>query len=384
MPHLSEQQIREIINGAARGVELKAALLHVETCFACQSKLPKLEKADFLKMISREPKVLDNQNSEWSYSQIQKTEQFSNWQSRILKFGFASIVLLLFAGLTVWFFKDVKRTQPLENLINVSNLSVVNDSSLIANSSDTELSNSATNLKNTTLVAIDNALSTDKDLRKSIHKPLESRKTVIESVPKENNELALNLDDFPKPLLGLASPKLQTRGDSEQKTSLSPKYPIAEVIKEVQPILRWSAINNVKSYQVSLYDENYNEIYSKEVKKTSLRIATPLKRGEKFQWQVKANLNDEKLTTITSSPSIFSVANKEVARKIARINEQNSLRWKKIEFLFNEGMLTEAEKTLQKILTKDRRNKAALKYLQKIKSLKIKSQNPPTETKPAQ
>ena len=210
------------------------------------------------------------------------------------------------------------------------------------------------------------------------------KERIIDSSSLANKELALNLEEFPKPLIGLESPKVEIRSSQKRQISFSAVYPVGEVIRENQPILRWNPVKNASLYQVSVYDENYNEVYSKEVAGTSLKIETVLKRGEKFQWQVKAKLNDEKQSKITSLPSIFRVAKDEIAGKIEKIETENSSRWKKVELLFNEGLLSEAEKTLNEILKKSPKDKLAQRYLQKIKSLKKKNQNPPTETKPAQ
>jgi hypothetical protein len=385
MTHLSPKEIQDILNGTKHGTETKDALLHIETCSLCQSKIPALEKNDLFKLINSEPIFLSDSAPVVRDQRLKKSDFFWNWNSGILKVGFAGLLLLAFGGVAVWFFRAGKSAEIVTNPIKKANSTTnVNSNQFQGNSETVVLNPNSANNQNSTVIAKDDKLPKNVNLLKSVEVPKQEKESGGDQHSSENTELALNLEAFPKPLVGLASPNVQIRGEQESSIKLSAKYPVGEVIREKQPVLRWNPVKNVKSYLVSVYDENYNEVYTKEVTGTTLKVETSLKRGEKFQWQVKANINDEKRTIVTSSPSIFRVAKDDVAGKIERIEPKNNLRWKRVELLFNEGLLSEAEKTLNEILVKDRKNKLAQEYLQKIKALKKKTQNPPTETKPAQ
>jgi hypothetical protein len=390
MTHLSQKQIQNIINGITHGTEAKDALLHVEACSVCQLKMPALGKNDLFELINSEPNFLNESDLAVGDRGLQISGSFWNWNwnSGISKIGFAGLLLAAFAGISFWFLKDSEKAQIVINPTNTTNSPIPVNSNPVEDNRETVVSNpDREENRNTVEIAKDDKVPTKKqneNLPKIVAVPKQKKEIGIDQNPLENKELALNLDPFPKPLVGLASPNVQIRGNQDKQVRISTKYPVGEVVRENQPVLRWDPVENAKSYQVSIYDENYTEIYTKQVTGANLKVETFLKRGEKFQWQVKANLNDDKQTTVTSSPSIFSVAKDEVAGKIEKIETKSNLRWKKVELLFNEGLLSEAEKTLNEILVKDRKNKLAQKYLQKIKNLKKKTQNPPTETKPAQ
>jgi hypothetical protein len=382
MEHLSEQQINLILNGSVGGVEMKNALLHIETCVICQEKMPKLAKSDLLGIILNKPLLVKE-----SLSEITQTSKpiFWNWQSAFVKTSFAGILLLIFGSLVFWFFKTDKEIEIVKNPNNSVIPTQINNSNndLNSNTNSVFANNSIPNENIQTVQQ--NTILSNKVKNSVTPKPTETPREIVPNLNLPNNdELAINLEKYPKSLVGLESPNVQIRGNNNNQNKFFVRYPIGEVIGETQPVLLWNPIENSDSYIVTVYDENYNEVYSKEVNGTSVRIETPLKRGEKYQWQVKTKLKNAENTTLTTSPSIFRIAKTETVNKVDKIKVDNSAKFKKVEYFYKEGLLTEAEKILNEILKKNPKDKLAIKYLQQIKSVRNKTQKPPTETKPAQ
>ncbi|MCU0239382.1 MAG: DUF928 domain-containing protein [Pyrinomonadaceae bacterium] len=382
MEHLSEQQINLILNGSVGGVEMKNALLHIETCVICQEKMPKLAKSDLLGIILNKPLLVKE-----SLSEITQTSKpiFWNWQSAFVKTSFAGILLLIFGSLVFWFFKTDKEIEIVKNPNNSVIPTQINNSNndLNSNTNSVFANNSIPNENIQTVQQ--NTILSNKVKNSVTPKPTETPREIVPNLNLPNNdELAINLEKYPKSLVGLESPNVQIRGNNNNQNKFFVRYPIGEVIGETQPVLLWNPIENSDSYIVTVYDENYNEVYSKEVNGTSVRIETPLKRGEKYQWQVKTKLKNAENTTLTTSPSIFRIAKTETVNKVDKIKVDNSAKFKKVEYFYKEGLLTEAEKILNEILKKNPKDKLAIKYLQQIKNVRNKTQKPPTETKPAQ
>ncbi len=375
MQHLSQKQITEILNGATQDIDLKNILLHVESCTVCQSKIPVLEKRELFNLISREPVfqqdiVRENKASLWNW----------NWQSGILKLGFASALVLIFSGLFYLSFNDKKELLNVQSPTNINTISPtkITNTNIISEIENISTTNSPENTKTST--------NNNEVL------PQKQKKTdsILNIKPQtdiswlDQKELALNLSKIPESLADLESPNVNVRGDQTLKNQLFAKYPKGEVIRENQPVLRWNSVKNATSYLVSVYDENYNELYSKVVTETSFKVENPLKRGEKYQWQVKAITFGVDKSAITLKPTMFRVANDETIKKIDKIATSNGMLWKKLNLQFKEGMISEAEKTLAIILSKNPKDKLAIKFLRRINSLREKTQKPPTETKPAQ
>jgi Domain of Unknown Function (DUF928) len=380
MQHLSQKQFEGLLSGAIKGVELKNALIHAETCSVCQSKIPVLGKNDLLKLVMSDTvseKIIDQKKlgSFWSFG----------WTVGLPKLGLASVLLIVFGGLAFWTLRTEKSTQIAEKPKEISNSPKANNPenniNVVENS---DVTDSIESNKTPSLIADEkNSLREKRPQleRKSASIPAKITKANDDLDSLENKELARNIEVYPKALNGLESPKIEFRNNDKRQTKLIAKYPVGEVVKESQPILSWNPLKNSTSYLVKVYDEDYNEIYSQEVSGTTIKIGKPLKRGEKYQWQVIANTKDNEDSKIISSPSIFRVANNET---IAKLRKESKSLWKKANVYFQEGLLFNAEKTFREILKKNPQDKLAIKYLQKIQKLRNTSQKPPTETKPAQ
>ena len=80
-------------------------------------------------------------------------------------------------------------------------------------------------------------------------------------------------------------------GDETKHSSFELISPIASAVLSVTPTLSWQAFPGAQSYQVQVFDLNYQPILTSPViHQTSWTVPSPLERGKVYTWQVKANL----------------------------------------------------------------------------------------------
>jgi hypothetical protein len=389
MSHLSQEQIKDLLNDGAAGVDLTNTLLHFESCSICQAKMPSLSNNDLLGIITKE--TVFNKALPVEKKQSAKINSSSFWGQRrhsgVLKIGFATLLMLCFGVLAIWFLTGKKERQFVENPTNINSFPPSNPANNGSNSNEEQVGiNNSNENQNPTILGKSEkkqGKTADKFKPQSLAKNEAAQPSDSSLTRLDKQELAQNLRVAPQSLIGLESPKVIYRNSDIIKNDYSALYPVGEVIGEVQPVLRWKRVKNAASYKIVVYDENYNELFSKDVTQTSLKIEKMLKRGEKYQWQINARIRNGENSTITLPPAIFRVAAREIIGKIKRMNSENNSEWKKANLLFSEGLLSETEKILDNILRKNPQDKFAAGFLQRIKALR-KAQTAPIETKQAQ
>jgi hypothetical protein len=80
-------------------------------------------------------------------------------------------------------------------------------------------------------------------------------------------------------------------GDETKQNGFELISPVASAVLSLTPTLSWQSFPSAQSYQVQVFDLEYQPIQTSPViHQTSWTVSTPLERGKLYTWQVKANL----------------------------------------------------------------------------------------------
>jgi hypothetical protein len=76
-------------------------------------------------------------------------------------------------------------------------------------------------------------------------------------------------------------------GSADGTPPLELLAPLATVVESEWPVFRWKALDRAQ-YQVNLYDSRYASVgASGWIHQTQWQVSQPLRRGERYSWQVK-------------------------------------------------------------------------------------------------
>ena len=79
-------------------------------------------------------------------------------------------------------------------------------------------------------------------------------------------------------------------GRRRSDTKLTPLSPIATLVRSARPVFRWSAQPGARSYVVTIYGPDFEQVMaSPALTETTWTATTALKPGVIYQWQVTAD-----------------------------------------------------------------------------------------------
>lgn len=91
----------------------------------------------------------------------------------------------------------------------------------------------------------------------------------------------------PRVLDELSSPRIELLGEQSDKNSFQLISPLAKIITEARPTLRWKRLNGATSYVVSVFDSKFNlVIRSAPLSQPTWTPSAPLGRGQNYFWEV--------------------------------------------------------------------------------------------------
>ncbi|MEK7833078.1 MAG: hypothetical protein AAB401_18455, partial [Acidobacteriota bacterium] len=115
-----------------------------------------------------------------------------------------------------------------------------------------------------------------------------------EDLPAEYQQLlkqALTEPRLARPvtLNGLGSPSASLMSGGSGKTAFVVIEPVAKISLTDRPTLRWQPLAGAASYEVEVFDGDFNSVLkSEKLQATSWKAPQALARGRVFAWQVKA------------------------------------------------------------------------------------------------
>lgn len=127
--------------------------------------------------------------------------------------------------------------------------------------------------------------------------PPDEQRGVLEAISKgiiKPPDILADLRGHPETLLG----------ESPQSARFEVLEPLAEVVSDVRPVFRWQPLAGATSYSVAIFDPTLNPVQSSPpLRGTQWKPNRPLKRGQVYQWQVKATMIDGRSITSPRPPS---------------------------------------------------------------------------------
>jgi hypothetical protein len=385
--HLTNEQATRLSNYNLTGSALFEALEHIEDCEVCRLKVPQVTSETVLQRLSAtdlRPLAAEIPNA-------------SNRNARFGQYwglGFAACLIGLSVGLYYFIAGTSKNdsavnknvvNQPTEIDSNDANEQVtseigkeekaeIDNNSLPENESvpKQKLSKLTTESAKNKVPEIIRQKQTTNIKSKNVNEHIELSS---KNTSNERSDLERFLIRIPASILSLRPNFGNVRGgndDSQVPTGLSPN---GEVIRETQPNLSWNKAKDAKAYQVSLADKNYRQVLSEKAVENNLQVKKSLKRGQTYIFTVtaeKENLDDSNQTP--TQPAIFRIASEKVVTKLERA-EKNGKDWNILSVLIKEGLLGEAEKKLNLILGKNPKDRLATKLLDRVKKLRLVSEN---------
>jgi hypothetical protein len=151
----------------------------------------------------------------------------------------------------------------------------------------------------------------------------------------------------PAVIADLAGNASALRNGEDAHATFSLMQPVATVVLDPRPQLRWEPVAGAGSYTVTVVDADTGEVSFTGVSRTdSLQLDRSLERGRPYSWQVAAHRGDEVITAPRPpTPEVrFRVATKEQADAIAALPKEAHLQ--RGISLAKLGILDDAEREL--------------------------------------
>jgi type II secretory pathway component PulM len=197
---------------------------------------------------------------------------------------------------------------------------------------------------------------------------------------KEEIETALATAkiDRPEIVSKLVGEEERLMGESSEERFYL-QSPVGTVIQNSIPTLQWQSLPGASSYNVTILDSNFNEVLTvKDLSTTSWTIPTALKAGEIYSWQVSAIKNGKEITSQTPTTRFgkFKVLEERKSKELNELKTKYTNAHLILSVIYaKEGLIDEAERELNKEISKDPKSPIARKLLNNIEALRRKGTN---------
>lgn len=186
--------------------------------------------------------------------------------------------------------------------------------------------------------------------------PAESRRAVKNALSGEPLVRPNVLDE-------VATSDVSVRSSTRNEERIRLGSPIATVISDDKPTLRWIPSTTAATYRIEIADENFRQVAKSDDLPTAGKTWTPavaLKRGQVYTWTIRAVNKIGELSTV-SSQGKFKILSEVSLRELNQIKQHHSHLALAL-FYAREGMVAEAERELG-ILAKENPDSAVVKKL---------------------
>ena len=198
--------------------------------------------------------------------------------------------------------------------------------------------------------------------------PTEDKAALLEAIAKQTIKNPNAITE----LQGRAETLL---GQSQSAERFDVVAPVGEVVMDTRPVFRWQALAGATKYSVAIFDANLNPVQSSPpLQTTQWTPEGTLKRGELYEWQVRAMLPRNKFVTSPSPPSPearFRILDQEKADTFARFHAAHPQSHLVLGiWCANEGMLDAAESELALIQAGDPDYGLAQRLLKSVQEIR--------------
>jgi hypothetical protein len=195
----------------------------------------------------------------------------------------------------------------------------------------------------------------------------------------EKKEVLQSLDrlqtSVPDSLSRLQQKNQTLLGESANPSALEVLQPVGEVVRAERPLFRWRPISNATYYLIAVFDANLNQVESSDRLQDSQWTSTrALKRGQVYQWQVTAHLDDGSSVNAPAPPqpeAKFRVLDQQKEEDLSRFASAHAAAHLPLGILEGEmGLLSGAEREFQQIPKDDPDYQLAQSLLKRIEELR--------------
>jgi hypothetical protein len=172
------------------------------------------------------------------------------------------------------------------------------------------------------------------------------------------------------PLLAeVRQPTGTLRGSNESGDIFTLTAPTGKVILTDRPNFRWTPLKGATRYVVEIYDEQFNLVLaSLQLAKTSWTAAQPLKRDQRYFWQVKANKEGQE---VKAPPAAFRVLSQAKASELTQARRAYASSHLTLGLLYAQaGLLEEAETEFRALQKANPNSEVASRLLRNVQRLK--------------
>ena len=352
--HLDYEQLAAFVDGEIDDVDREIVDVHTKACEFC---------ADQLSEIFALRERLDIPQTSLSKETTHPSASLLSFVFRIAVPAFALVTV----ALIIWAFWPARRAEEIAATVpepTNSTAAASPEPSLAGNQLNT---NSENPEKPPALVKLVDGPSTLELLPDgSVTGVDPAFETKIAKILK-GGELAI--DDSGKQL---RSSRGVLMGDSEPEKSFSVTAPVGKVILTDRPEFRWNAVKDVDSYEVNIFDSNFNPIAaSGPLKSNRWTSGRSLKRGNVYQWQVTATVDGEKIKSPVqpAGPAKFKIVDAAKAAEIDRVRKAHPNQHLTLGVLFAEaGLIDDAVREFEQLAKANPNSELPKKLLKQVRS----------------
>jgi len=191
----------------------------------------------------------------------------------------------------------------------------------------------------------------------------------------------------PQVLSDLTEPAIKLMGKSGGAPQFGLVSPVATVVAEEQPTLRWQPLRGASAYSVAIFDPQFRPVARSPFQPgTEWRVSVPLRPGKTYFWQVTARKGSKQIT-VPAAPAPraeFRVLNSEAAADLQRVRALAPDSHLALGILYaREGLRLDAERELEELVKENSQSQLPAKLLSDVRSWGPQKPSP-TTTNPAQ
>ena len=367
--HLTEEQLFGYAADSLEPSQENEVGRHLLLCADCRKLLPVPTTQQFLSVLLGETERPQQHHSfEESFSPPARFLAAFSLLFGGRKLAWSAGILIIIAGFSFLIWRatvqpsdppELARTTVIEN--NQSETPI--DENQISSSDERVLKHEETGIP-TLPAPISKKLKNSPPL--SVTEPSGEKLNRIEDV-----ELARIIENTPAAVLSLR-PKgtavlRSNPDDSEPKEVFSLIGPVGETVLETAPDFRWEKAAGAKSYKITIFDAQFNEVLTATVSDNRFKPDRSLMPGAKYLWRVAAQTADGEVVapSLPQPPAMFQVASETAKTRIQSL-KKNGDQFKLALVYAREGMLDLARCTLEKITLQSSEHRVAKRFLAKV------------------
>ena len=191
----------------------------------------------------------------------------------------------------------------------------------------------------------------------------------------------------PQIVSDLTQPAIKLMGKNGGAPPFRLISPVATVVAEEQPTLRWEPLGGASAYSVAIFDPQFRLVTRSPFQQgTGWQVSAPLRPGATYFWQVTAKKLPQQITVPTAPAprAEFKILDSGTAAALQKVRALAPDSHLTLGILYaRAGLRLDAERELEELVKENSQSPLAAKLLSEVRSWG--NQKPsPTTTNPAQ